>query len=458
MPSICSALATITAGLVIVVAAATPAEAGYEVWMTDQNNTAGFAANPRGTHGGRIIIHDGDALDAAGGPVDAPEILDLATVFALGSANPTGANVVRPHMIFPSPNQRYMLLSFVGSGHVAIFDGATRQPRYLFRMSPGAGGARQAHAAFWSHDGTAIVVANQNGKLLERIDVTYDGDGAITSAVHQTAATLDLVGCTTPSGKPCQSSTPVSDLDPAYLGPDNRPDNAPICPVLTDSDRAYVTLRGGGLFIVDIRATPMSLVAAYGNDRIGRDGCGGVQRGNKVYLNGGTGTLATNPHEFTLYELTDSTFNHPVADNFPSDPRVFFRATAGERDAHGMALTADRDHLWQFDRLANVAEVFSLPSRRHVATVSLVSAASADPTPDIIALSPNGDRFYAALRGPRPQTGAHASSGSTPGLGIIELASDGTDGALTHVLRSSFTNPGDGTEESDPHGISIRQK
>ena len=361
-------------------------------------------------------------------------------------------------MIFPSPNQRYMLLSFVGSGHVAIFEAATRQPRYLFRMSPGAGGARQAHAAFWSHDGTAIVVANQNGKLLERIDVAYAPDGSIASAVHQQAATLDLAGCTTPSGKPCQSSTPISDLDPAYLGPDNRPDNAPICPVLTDSDRAYVTLRGGGLFIVDLRATPMSLIAAYGNDRIGRDGCGGVQNGNKVYLNGGTGTRATNPHEFSLYELTDSTFGHVRADNFPSDPRVFFRATTGERDAHGMVLTEGNSHLWQFDRLANVAEVFALPSRQHVATVSLVSPASSDPTPDIVARSPNGDRFYAALRGPRPQTGAHASAGSTPGLGIVQITDGGTGGALTHVLRSSFVNPVNGTEESDPHGISIRRK
>lgn len=427
--------------------------------MTDQNNTAGYtAATPRGTHGGRLLVYDGDDIDAAGGPIDAPEILDLATVFAVGGGNnPTGANVVRPHMIFPSPNQRYLLLSFVGSGHVTIIDAATRTPAYLFRMSPGAGGARQAHAAFWTHDGTAIVVANQNGKLLERIDVTYDADGAITSAVHRTAATLNLLSCTTPSGRPCQSNTPLSDLDPAYLGPDNRPDNAPICPVLTDTDRAYVTLRGGGLFIVDVRATPMSIVAAYGNDRIGRDGCGGVQRGHKVYLNGGTGTTATSPHECTLYELTDSTFNHVRQDNFPSDPTVFFRA-AGERDAHGMALTAGGDYLWQFDRLANVAEVFDVPSKQHVATVSLLSAASSDPTPDIVALSPVGDRFYAALRGPKPQTGAHASAGTTPGLGIVRIDGGGTAGALTHVLRSSFTSPIDGSQESDPYGITVRLK
>jgi hypothetical protein len=41
------------------------------------------------------------------------------------------------------------------------------------RASAGADGARQVHFAAPSPDGTYVVVANQNGKLLERIDADW---------------------------------------------------------------------------------------------------------------------------------------------------------------------------------------------------------------------------------------------------------------------------------------------
>ena len=222
---------------------------GYEVWLTDQNNTAGYSADaPRGTHGGRLVIHDGEVLESPGGPVDRPALIDLAEMFALGGANnSTGANVSRPHMIFQSPTSDYMALAFVASGHVAIIDGATRRPKALFRMSAGDGGARQAHAAFWMPDGLSLIVANQNGKLLEKI--VYD---PMTDAFrHDTAATLNLATCRTPNGFPCQTATPVNEGDPGYFGPHNRPDNAPISPVTSANRKVYVTFRGGGMFVVD---------------------------------------------------------------------------------------------------------------------------------------------------------------------------------------------------------------
>ena len=119
------------------------------------------------------MIHGSEDLDARKGAVNDPTIIDLAAVYAVGGPNnATGANVVRPHMLSPSPDHRLVALSFVASGHVAILDARTHAPKALFRMSAGAGGARQAHAAFWTPDGRALVVANQNGKLLERIE--YD--------------------------------------------------------------------------------------------------------------------------------------------------------------------------------------------------------------------------------------------------------------------------------------------
>jgi hypothetical protein len=457
-------------------------QTGYEVWVVDQNNTAGFtAALPRGTHGGRIFIYDSKDLDNPNGPVSNPAVIELADLFAIGGAhNQTGANVVRPHMALPSPNGgRWMAVAFVASGHVAVFDGATKQPKGLFRMSAGAGGARQAHAAFWIPDGRGLVVANQNGKLLERINY----NPATDTFTHDLAATLDLANCTTPNGFPCQSNTPPEDTNPAFFGPHNRPDNAPICPIVSNSGRAFVTLRGGGLFVVDAHATPMRIVGEYGNAVVGRDGCGGVQLGGNIFLNGGTGTLATNPTEFSLYQFKDQ---YPLAPAFlpPNTnlfclrnlrgqyPRVFFRDSSPNRDAHGMVLTTNNQYLWQFDRLANVAEVFQLSRSRftcpprgeddtpvHVGTINLVTpGVSDDPTPDLGAPAPIGHRIYIALRGPKPQTGAHAAVGTTPGLGIVTLERGGRSGALTHVLRTTFVNPVDGSEESDPHAAFIRLK
>ncbi len=457
-------LLTAVAALVVAVTAVIPASAkpeatGYEVWLTDQNNTAGFSAGaPRGSHGGRLLIYESEDLTGAGGPVGDPTVIDLAVLFATsGPNNATGANVVRPHMVDQSPDKRYVALSFVGSGHVAILDAATAQPKALFRASPGAAGARQAHAAFWTQDGSAVIVANQNGKLLERIDY----DAATDTFTHNTAATLNLATCTTPSGNPCQTLTPINESDPEFLGPHNRPDAAPICPITTTAGHTMVTLRGGGMFVVDTSTTPMAIVAAYGNESMGRDGCGGRQLYKDIYLNAGTGTLATNPHEFSLYHLRDNFPQAPATlpdNDVAHGPTVFFRGD-GERDAHGMAvLRGGRGAIWQFDRLANEVLVFERGSRKHIATSSLEGDVSNDPTPDIVDASPDERFIFAALRGPQPQTGAHASAGSTPGLGIIAVDKVGVSAELTAVLPTTFTNPINGSEESDPHGVAVIER
>ena len=250
---------------------------GYEVWLTDQNNTLGYSSqNPRGTHGGRIVIWDGKDLDFPGTPImDRPAILDLGLIFAAGGPNnQTGAEVARPHMLAVSQDQKYMALAFVASGHVAIIEAATRRPKALFRMSAGAGGARQAHSAQWTMDGTAILVANQNGKLFERIRY----DKATDTFTHDTAATLNLATCRTPNGFPCETPTTVNESDPNYFGLHNCPDNAPICPLVTFNNKAIITLRGGGILVADPTTTPMSIVAEYGNRFYGRDGCGVTER------------------------------------------------------------------------------------------------------------------------------------------------------------------------------------
>lgn len=198
---------------------------------------------------------------------------------------------------------------------------ATRAPIDCVRTSAGSGGARQVHFAIPSPDETYIAVANQNGKLFERIDTDY-----AANAFHlNPAATIDLAGCTTPNGLPCQA---------AGL----RPDNSPICPIVdASSGYVFVTLRGGGLFVVDARTTPMQIVAEYDVDTVHPNGCLGVQVRDKMYVDSGGGTPS---HLFgaDIYAFPVSGFSPLLPPNTPA-PRLVLSDTAAEADAHGATLT-----------------------------------------------------------------------------------------------------------------------
>src|SRR5687768_8168882 len=190
----------------------------FEVWLVDQSNSAGVL------HGGAIYVYQGTDLmgeDAARAPSTKIDLGGATTELCMAS---TGANPVRPHMIFFNSTGSHAVLAFVASGHVVFFNAATRTPVACVRSSAGAGGARQAHAAVPTRDDAAVLVANQNGKLLERIDTDY----AQNRFVHQTEATINLATCTTPNGVACQDAAV-------------RPDNAPICAfVASDNGPAFV--------------------------------------------------------------------------------------------------------------------------------------------------------------------------------------------------------------------------
>jgi hypothetical protein len=138
----------------------------------------------------------------------------------------------------------HAILTFVASGHVVVFDAATRTPVACVRTSVGAGGQRQAHAAQPTPDDAYILVSNQNGKRVDRISTDYATNTFVLDA------TLDLANGVTPNGVPREFA--------------ERPDNAPIL-VVPDatSALAFVTLRGGGLFVVDPTTTPMEILAEY---------------------------------------------------------------------------------------------------------------------------------------------------------------------------------------------------
>ncbi len=405
----------------------------FEVWLVDQSNTNGT------TYGGSLHIFDGDDLTTVDPSAAVPtEVINLGAETSALCLAATGANPVRPHMLVFNSTSSHAVLTFVTSGHVVIFDARNRVPLACFRTEPGDGGARQAHAAWPTGDDRYLLVANQNGKKLERIRTNYHRN----HFAQEPAATLDLAGCTTPAGLPCES---------ALL----RPDSAPICPfVASDNGPAFVSLRGGGLFAVDWRKTPMAIVGEYDRDHVPANGCGFIEARGWVYGNGGGGTPA-NLDQFSLYRLPMKGYSRRNPPNFPT-PQLLFDDPAPERDAHGVATTKHERFVWVGDRDGNVAEVFDSRTGAYVASVDLVSSFSKDPTPDLFASSPDRKWIFASTRGPNPLSGdPHSSLGSDPGLLIIRVQHGGWSGEVRGLVPISNIDA-TGTERADAHGIRVR--
>ena len=411
------------------------AKPSYEVWAIDQSNSSGKA------YGGTLYIYDGADLERGHAAADAvPEKIDLGGAAAALCLAKTGANPVRPHMLAINARQNRAIVSFVASGHVLILDAAARTPVECIRTSVGAGGARQVHFAIPSPDETYIAVANQNGKLFERINTDYAND----SYTLDTAAGIDLANCTTPNGAPCQSAA-------------LRPDNAPICPIIESSSRyTFVTLRGGGLFVVDAKQTPMKIVAEYDMATVHPNGCLGAQVGAKMYVDSGGGTAS---HLFgaDIYAFPVSGFSPTNPPNIPL-PRVVLSDTAAEADAHGATLTKHQRQLWVADRGRNFIWVIDTASDQLVNQIPLAGALSADPTPDLLATSPNGSHVFMSLRGPNPLTAdPHVSTGTMPGVGVIKVLEGGRGGVFEGLARASNVDAA-GVERADVHALSIRVK
>ena len=407
----------------------------YEVWAIDQSNSPGTA------YGGTLYIWQGHDLERGGGPATAvPERTDLGAAAATMCLAKTGANPVRPHMIAVNASQTHAIVSFVASGHVLFIDAATRAPVDCLRASVGAGGARQVHFAIPSPDERYISVANQNGKLFERINTNYRTNSFVLDAANG----VNLVTCTTPSGAPCED---------AVL----RPDNAPICPVIESTSRyTFVTLRGGGLFVVDSSASPMQIVGEYDKATVHPNGCLGAEVPGKMYLDSGGGTPA-NLYEADLYAFPTAGYATTNPPNTPA-PRVVFSEDVNDADAHGAVLTKHSKYLWVADRGRNFLFVVDTKTDQIVNRIPLAGAVSLDPTPDLLALSPNGSHAFMSLRGPNPLTAdPHVSTGTTPGVGILKVTEAGRDARFEAVAAVTNVDAA-GVERADVHAMTIRRR
>ncbi|MEJ7790134.1 MAG: hypothetical protein WKF29_09655 [Thermoleophilaceae bacterium] len=408
----------------------------YEVWMIDQSDT-------RADGGGNLYVYDGDELTRDPAAAE-PEKVDLGGAVRDMCLDQTATAPKRPHMIvFNGGNESNdgnsrVALAFVATGHVVFMDADTRKP--IKCIDTGA----QAHAVWPTPNQRQLIVANQGDKKISRVSTDYFTDTYELEA----GATLDLANGTTPSGALKQ--------DPAL-----RPDNAPICPRTDDGGEvSFITLRGGGMFVVDHKQTPMAIVAEYDRERVHANGCGGIQAEGKMYINSGAGALPTptspgNPTEHDVYSFAVDAFDAtPNPPNVPAPGLVYSYDDRPEADSHGVLLTKRERFLWVGDRQSNTMTTVNTRTDQIEDEFTLEGEASSDPAPDLLDISPKSDFVFAALRGPNPQSGGHSAFGNTPGVGVIKVRNGGRSGRMEGVGRVS--NVVGGLENADPHAIRVR--
>ena len=386
--------------------------AAYEVWLTDQSDTGKES-------GGYLHIYDGAQLTANPASAKPTMTIDFAGDIGKFCEEATKKAVRRPHMLFFNKNQDHAIISFL-SGHVLFMDAATKKPDACLSMG------KNVHAAWPTPDQKMAIAANIAEKKFIRIWTDY--------AAHKFSfdPEKDVVNLV------------------AFEGGE-RPDTSPICPITESSSRyAFVTLRGGGLLVFDVTATPMKAVAMLDNNQIHPAGCGGVQVGDTMYINSGGGWPVA-PLSYDVYALDISGLPAKVSAKLVSQRDDKFA------DSHGM-IGVGR-YVWSADRAGNNVEIIDTLSNFSVGSIDLVSDANQDPAPDLMDVAPDGQYVFVGLRGPNPLTGndkvAHNAKGTVPGVGVIHVDAGGKVGH--YKGQAVITNKKDDKETADTHGVAVRK-
>lgn len=356
----------------------------YEVWSVDQSDA------DRG--GDRLYIF---APPDWAAPVEVIELGARARGVGDGAGN-------RAHLLVFNSTHTHGILANVATGHVYVIRGSDRT--IVASIDVGA----QAHGAVASPDDRWILVANQGGKRVARIQADFVNERFIYDS--------------------------TADLNLGALEDEGHPDNSPICPFMYvgASGKAYVTLRGGGMYVIDTLATPMRVIRSYSSNEVSANGCGGLAVGNHVYITSGA---LTSGHIYVFDAGTD-------------DLLMTVETTRLGTDLHGAVLVSNR-YLWAANR-GDGDNIVIFDTRRHeiVGTIEGIGAA-----PDLADISPAGDLVFVTLRGPKALTGGPPAIGETPGIAVVAVEQGGASGRLVAFIPIGSQAS---DSDSDPHAIAVR--
>ena len=402
---------TFCAGVLCTAMTASPTHA-YEVWLTDQSDTGKES-------GGFLYIYDGAQLAANPSTAKPTQTIDFSGEIGKFCEEATKKAVRRPHMLFFNANQDHAIISFL-SGQVLFVDAATKKADACLSMG------KNVHAAWPTPNQKMAIAANIAEKKFIRIWTDY--------AAHKFGFDPDK---------------DVMNLGALESG--ERPDTSPICPITESSSQyAFVTLRGGGLIVVDVTTTPMKVVATLDNNQVHPAGCGGVQSGGTMYINSGGGWPIA-PLSYDVYALDLSNLPKSISAKLVSQRDDKFA------DSHGMAAVGR--YVWSADRAGNNIEIIDTLSNLSVGSIDLTTDANKDPAPDLMDVAPDSQYIFVGLRGPAPLTGndknVNNAKGTIPGVGVIHVDGGGKVGH--YKGQAAITNMKDGKETADTHGIAVRK-
>ncbi len=323
----------------------------------------------------------------------------------VGRIDLTASDVKTPHMIDFNSDHSYAVIASPGSGDVTIIRTEDRSVAAVLKTGPGT------HMASVLPDDSAIIV-----DVIGAGDV--ENDGKLVEITADFAAESFEVG----------RSLAIAD-DP--LIQERAGDCGDIGAVCHDYSRdgrhAYVTLgpalANGGLVILD--TAEFKLVKVFAPNEL-QVNCGTLLTpdGAHMLVNGGSADVGL------WYAIDTSTLE------------VVKQGESGGNDAHGVWATPDGSEIWMVNRVSSNGIVLDAATLERKGELTDLGK-----TPDIIAMSPDGERAFISLRGPNPVTAHHVAIGETPGFAVIDIAGR----TLEEIVQ-----PAEGNAQSDFHGIGVR--
>ena len=167
------ALVSFLSALIVMGVSSVGVASAYEVWVSDQSDTAKKS-------GGTLNIYDGAKLAADPKGTKPKVSMDLSGEVNKFCQDATNKGVRRPHMIFFTKDRKHAVISFL-TGHVLVMDAETKKPRACVLIG------KNVHAAWPTPDQKMIIAANIKEKTFVRVwsdyssgkrIVPYHGHGA----------------------------------------------------------------------------------------------------------------------------------------------------------------------------------------------------------------------------------------------------------------------------------------
>lgn len=323
----------------------------------------------------------------------------------VGRIDLTASGVKTPHMIDFNSDHSYAVIASPASGDVTVIRTEDRSVAAVLKTGPGT------HMASVLPDDSAIIV-----DVIGAMDV--ERDGKLVEITSDFAAGAFEIG----------RSLTIAE-DPLFQESAGKfKDVGAVCHDYSrDGRHAYVTLGpglpNGGLVILD--TAEFKLVKVFGPDEL-KVNCGTLLTpdGAHMLVNGGSADVGL------WYAIDTSTLE------------VAKQGESGGNDAHGVWATPDGNEIWMVNRVSSNGIVLDAATLEPKGDLTEVGK-----TPDIIAMSPDGERAFITLRGPNPVTAPHVAKGETPGFAAIDIAGR----TLEEIVQ-----PAEGNAQSDFHGIGVR--